>query len=97
MVEFGNRCSSLIDAPMVLVMDLASNLVLLLRVCNNLLTLQPQLLGFVALTRRKLVMSSCTTETALLCSVSTIGILSVLEIEANLVEALLRHKLVILA
>ena len=38
-----------------------------------------------------------TTETALFCSIGTMGVFAILEIEANLVEPLLGYKLIILS
>lgn len=83
---YGRR--GFVDTAVRLVVHFASNLVLLLRVRDDFLTFQHQFLLLVASGRHELVVCCCTPETALLCSVCAIGILSVLEVEPDLVEAL---------
>jgi hypothetical protein len=82
---------------MLLVVNFPCNLVLLLRIRDNLLALEPQLLRLIVFPGHKLVMGCGTTEAALLRSIGAVGILSVLQVEANLVEALFGHELVVLA
>lgn len=89
MVQFGDGGSSFVDTTMRLVVNVPCNVVLLLWVCNDFFTLEPKLLRFIICGRSKLVVCGGTAETALLCPVGTIGVLVVLEIEANFVEALL--------
>jgi hypothetical protein len=95
-VELRNRSSSLVDAAVLLVVDLSSELVLLLGIRYDLLALEPQLLWLVVVARCDLVVGRGTTETALLCPICAVGVLSVLEIEADLVEALFCDVLVVL-
>lgn len=96
MIELGNSGSRLVDATVLLVMYLLRNLILLFRVCDNLLAFEPQLLRLVVVAQGELVVGRSASKTALLCSVGAIGVLSVLEVETDLVEALFRYKLVVL-
>jgi hypothetical protein len=77
-------------------MDVAPNLILPLRVGNDLLAFEPELLRLVILGRCKLVMRGSAAKTTFLRSIGTIRILSVLKIEADFVKTLFRNKVVLL-
>jgi hypothetical protein len=71
-----------------LVVDVPRDIVLLLGVRYDLLALEPQLLRLVVGAQCDFVVGRGTTEPALLCPVRAVGVLPVLEVEADLVEAL---------
>lgn len=77
--------------------DVSCNLVLLLGISNDFFTLQPKFLRFVVGGGCEFVVGRCAAKTALLRSVGAIGVFAVLEVEADLVEALLRYEVVLLA
>jgi len=95
-IEFGDGCRGLVYAAMRLVMDLTGDLVLLLWIRDDLFTLEPQLLRFVAFAWSELVVSGCASKSALFCPVGTNRVFPVLEVEANFVEALLGDEVVLL-
>lgn len=97
MVELCDGCSSLVDAAVGFVVNISSDLVLLLRIRNDFLALQPQLFRFVVFARRELVVRRCTPETTLFGPVGAIRVLSVLEVKADLIEALFRDEVVLSA
>lgn len=74
--------------------DISRYFILLLRIRNNFFTLEPQLLGFVAICRSELVVRRSTAETALLGSVGTIRVFLVFQVEADLIEAFFGDKVV---
>jgi hypothetical protein len=79
------------------VVNVAANLILPLRICNDLFAFEPELLRLVILARREFVMSGSAAETALLRPIGTVRILAILEIEPDLIEAVFRDKVVLLA
>lgn len=90
MVFLGDAGSGLVDAGMADGMCLVRNLILPLRVRNNLLVLQHELVFAVAVVSGyQAVVSTCAAEPALLGAIATRRVHARLEIVANLVKAFL--------
>lgn len=91
-VLFGNGGRRLVDSAVVHDVHVAGNLVLPRRVRDDLLVLEHELVPV-----QQLVMRGGAAQAALLCAISAVGILAVLEVVLDLVEALLAHQLLGLA
>lgn len=91
-VLFGNGGRRLVDAAVVHDVHVAGNLVLPRRVRDDLLVLEHELVPV-----QQLVMRGGAAQAALLRAVGAVGILAVLEVVLDLVEALLAHQLLGLA
>jgi hypothetical protein len=82
---------------MALVVHVACDFILALRVGDDFFPLEPQLLRLVIGPGGELVVCGCGPQTAFFGTVGTIGVFAVLEVEANLVKALFGDKVVVLA
>ena len=95
-VEFCNGRRRLVDAAVALVVHVACNLVLALRIGNDFFPLKPELLRLVVGPWCQLVVGGRRAQAAFLCAVGSVWVFAVLQVEADLVEALFRHKVVVL-
>ena len=96
MIPLRDSSRRLIDTPMLQDMNLSRNLILALRVGDDLLILEHQPLttlgsggGGLVVAGDELVVGGGGAQAALLGAVGAVGVLAMLEVEANLVEALL--------
>lgn len=88
MIEFSNGRSRLVDPAMLLMVYFLGNLILLLRIGNDLLAFEPQFLRFIVISRRQFVVGRCAAEAALLCAIGAVGVFPIFEIETYLVKPL---------
>jgi hypothetical protein len=97
MIEFCDGSRRLINAAVTLVVHVARNFVLALRIRNDFFALEPELLRLVVIPWCQLVMGGCRAQATLLGAVSPVRVFAIFEVEADLVEALFGHKVVVLA
>lgn len=95
MIFLGYGSSRLVDASMLCNVDLTRDLILSLWIRHNLFVLQHQSLSTfgAVFSGQQLVMRSRRAKSRFLGAVSTMGIFSMLEVEANLVKSFFADKI----